>query len=290
MTMRKEEYKAKIGAFVADLTGIERSENTIKKYRLVAERFSESLPEGDITKADVIAFKQALIPKYKPSTIRNYITIANKFIRYCETDDIEDKRSKSKLEVRQIPEQKRASVDNIFNDSEYQRMLKAARNAGMDDMVLMMEIFAHTGIREQELKDFTVEKLKNRTAIVTYSKGKMREIVIPQSLKNRINKYIREKGIESGYLFPSPTDPDRLISRFTVYKRLQKIAGLAKVRLSKSHAHSFRHMFAKKYAEMYPVESLADILGHSSTETTRIYIKTNRDEKREQLSSIKYRK
>ena len=174
--MKQSNIKTVLDDFVADLTDQEKSENTIKKYRLVVIKLDDYLKKYDIEdihKADLIKFKQDyLLKRFKASTIRNYITIINKFVRYYDTRDLEDKR-KSSLELRQIKEQHDPSIENVLTFSEYKRMLKYAKKLEMYDMYLIIDILARTGIRVSELKDFTVENLKSKTVVRTLSKGKI---------------------------------------------------------------------------------------------------------------------
>ena len=234
----------------------------------------------------MIKFKQDyLLKRFKASTIRNYITIINKFVRYYDTRDLEDKR-KSSLELRQIKEQHDPSIENVLTFSEYKRMLKYAKKLEMYDMYLIIDILARTGIRVSELKDFTVENLKSKTVVRTLSKGKIREIFIPKKLKEKINKYISDNNIVDGYIFKARRS-DELISRKTIDYKLKKIAGAARIKRSKAHAHAFRHLFAKQYLEKGKnIAHLADIMGHSSIETTRRYTRTSADEKKRDIEDI----
>lgn len=287
--MTREDMESAIDDFIAELTDDEKASNTLVKYERVSKELINALErEKEITKKDIIDYKTELMKQFAPATVRNYITIINKFLSYVEYRTLDRRTHKSSLEVKQIREQQVSSLSNIINDNEYERMIKYAKKLGYEDMVMIMKIFAHTGIRESELKDFTIENLKNKTVIRTYSKGKVREIAITQSLKNEINDYIRKNKIKESYLFKGRKGD--LISRFTVYKKFQKIAGAARIPLKKAHAHSFRHLFAKKYVEEgFPTENLADVLGHSSTETTRIYLRTSTDEWKERLEKISYK-
>lgn len=288
-SMKQSSIKKTLDDFVAELTDQEKSENTIKKYRLVINKLDDYLKDHDIEdihKADLIRFKQDyLLKKFKASTIRNYITIINKFVRFHENKDLEDKR-KCGLELRQIKEQHDPSIENVISFNEYKRMLRYAKKLEMYDMYLIIDILARTGIRVSELKDFTVENLKSKTIVRTLSKGKVREIFIPKKLKEKINKYISDNNIADGYIFKARRS-DKLISRKTIDYKLKKIAGAARIKRSKAHAHAFRHLFAKQYLEKGKnIAHLADIMGHSSIETTRRYTRTTADEKKRDIEDI----
>lgn len=287
--MKREDLERKLPIFIKELQYDEKSKRTYSQYQRVCGNFINSIKhENEITKMDVMDHKAKLIEEFKPATVKNYITIINKFICYCEHDTLERKKKKSDLEVKQVKIQHISSLDDVLEPKELKRMLSYAKKLGYMDMYLIMKIFAYTGIREHELKDFTVENLK-KSIIRTNSKGKIREIILRGDLKREINKYIKDNKIESGYIFYGVRDQTKLISMKTIWWRLKKIAGKAKIKLSKVHAHSFRHLFAMWYIEQGgTVEELADILGHTSTETTRIYLRSTAKMKKEKLEKMKY--
>jgi site-specific recombinase XerD len=161
----------------------------------------------------------------------------------------------------------------------------------MEDMRLMIIVLSRTGVRFSELKFFTVEKLANRTQISIYNKGKHRQITIPDDVKREINGYIKKYNIESGYIFRAPRNKEKPLGLSTAWERFQRIAGHAKISLNKAHAHSFRHLFTKKLiSEGNSIELVADILGHSSTETTRGYARLNDVEMKDVMNSVHYKK
>ena len=157
-----------------------------------------------------------------------------------------------------------------------------------EDTYLIMKILAMTGIRIEELSFFTVENVKTNY-IPVRNKGKERSIIIRQDLAREIRQYCRDKGIKSGAIFFCKTK-GKMMAKSTIWRRMQKIAGVAKVKKNKVHAHSFRHLFAKMFLGEYNgnIAELADIFGHSSIETTRIYAKTTDEEKRHKLERIKF--
>lgn len=287
--MKKIELESNLKEFAQELKFDEKAKGTLAQYQRVCDGFINSIKhENDITKDDVMNFKAAIIEEFKPATVKNYITIINKFICYCEFGTLDRNKKKSNLEVKQVKIQHVSSLDDVLEPQELKRMLRYAKKLGYMDMYLIMKVFAYTGIREQELKDFTVENLK-KSIIRTNSKGKIREIILRGDLKREINKYVKDNQIESGYIFYGVRDKTQLISMKTIWWRLKKIAGKAKIKKSKVHAHSFRHLFAMWYIEQGgTIEELADILGHTSTETTRIYLRSTAKMKKEKLEKMKY--
>jgi len=267
--------------FLTELKYNEKADNTIKKYAGNLNCFFNWLDdETEITKDLMLNFKKHLIDSgFKTSTINSYIVTVNKYLKWLGYKE---------LVVKQLKQQRKNSLEDVLNVKEYKRLLRFAKAAGKIKIYYIMKVFAMTGIRVSELKYITVENLKSNYIKVT-NKGKEREIIIRQDLLRELRKYCRENGIYSGYIFPGKVK-GKLISESTIWRNMRKIGGQARVKLSKIHAHSFRHLFAKMYLQEYPnnITELADILGHNSLETTRIYTRSTSQEKREKLEKIKY--
>ena len=280
--MKKEDLKERLPDFLVDLSEDEKSKNTLKKYAHNIELFFDWLPDHvDIEKTLVMDFKRHLLEelRFRTNTINNYIISINKFLYYCGIDD---------CKVKQLKKQHAASNSEVISLTDYKRLLRWARRIGQEDTYLIMKILAMTGIRIEELSFFTVENMKSNYIRVR-NKGKERTIIIRQDLAREIRQYCRNKGIKEGIIFYC-RNKGKMISKSTIWRRMQKIAGFARVGKNKVHAHSFRHLFAKMFLEEYngSIAELADILGHNSLETTRIYAKTTDEEKRRKLERIKF--
>ena len=280
--MKKEDLKERLPDFLVDLSEDEKSKNTLKKYAHNIELFFDWLPDqADIEKTLVMEFKRHLLEdlRFRTNTINNYIISINKFLYYCGIDD---------CKVKQLKKQHAASNSEVISLTDYKRLLRWARRIGQEDTYLIMKILAMTGIRIEELSFFTVENMKSNYIRVR-NKGKERTIIIRQDLAREIRQYCRNKGIKEGIIFYC-RNKGKMISKSTIWRRMQKIAGFARVGKNKVHAHSFRHLFAKMFLEEYngSIAELADILGHNSLETTRIYAKTTDEEKRRKLERIKF--
>lgn len=286
--MTSGEMKAVLEDFLNDMKYEEKADNTIKQYRRSCTNFLSYIndEEKEIKKDDVMAYKKKMLESYKPSTINVSIICINKFLRYCDTCSLE-RGAKSKLEVKTIREQRVSSLEDVLEPAELKRLLKYSRRMGYDDIYLIIKIFAYTGIRCQELKDFTAENMKH-TIIRTNSKGKVREIILRDDLKKEINQYMQRHNIKHGYIFRGNKD-DELIPYQTIYRKLQKVAGAAKINKKKVHPHSFRHLFGIVFMQQGGnIDELADIYGHASLETTRIYLRTTAKMKKEKMSRLKY--
>lgn len=280
--MKKDELKEKLPQYMIEQSEDEKTKNTLKKYQHNIELFLEWLPvDVDVDKNIVIAFKAYLLEdlRFRTNTINNYIVSINKFLYWCGIED---------CKVKQLRKQHAASNSEILSLSDYKRLLRFAKRMGQDDTYLMMKILAMTGIRIEELSFFTVENVKSNYIHVR-NKGKERSIILRQDLAREIRAYCRDKGIRQGNIFCCK-NKGRMMAKSTFWRRIKKIAGVAKVRKNKVHAHSFRHLFAKMFLEEYngSIAELADILGHNSLETTRIYAKTTDEEKRRKLERIKF--
>jgi site-specific recombinase XerD len=279
--LNKSDAAERLPEFLTELKYAEKAANTLKKYQTNIEAFIGYLqPDKEIIKDDTLAFKQFLINlKFQTSTINSYIVSVNKYLKWLDHKE---------LIVKQLKQQRKGSLEEVINLSDYKRMLRFAKTCGRMDIYYIMKILVMTGIRISELKYFTVENLKTNY-ILAINKGKERNIILRQDLVRELRKYCRENNIKTGYIFPGQAR-DRMINESTVWRNMQRIAGNAKIKKSKIHAHSFRHLFAKLYLDEFPnnITELADILGHNSLETTRIYTRSTDAEKREKIERIRY--
>ena len=280
--MNKNDLKDKLQEFILEQLEDEKSVNTLKKYQRHIEVFLDWLPEGKaIDKTLVIDFKRHLLEDlhFRTNTINNYVVSINKFLHWCGIED---------CKVKQLKKQHVTSNSEILSLADYKRLLRFAKRMDQDDTYLIMKILAMTGIRIEELSFFTVENVKSNY-IKVRNKGKERSIIIRQDLAREIRQYCRNNNIKEGVIFFCQTK-GKMMAKSTIWRRMKKIAGVAKVRKNKVHAHSFRHLFAKMFLEEYngSIAELADILGHNSLETTRIYAKTTDEEKRKKLEKLRF--
>ena len=273
--MNRHDMSLKLKEFLIELKYQEKAERTLHKYRTNNEHFIKFIQhDNDLTKDDVMEFKKMILSGiYKPSTINSYIVAVNKFLRWCGKDD---------LTVKKLKQQQKSSLDDVVSPSDYERLLRFAKRLGYVDIYLIMKIIASSGIRISELEYFTVENIK-KFYIHVRNKGKDRDIILIQELARELRKYCRDQRIQEGPIFT--------MHQVTIRKKMKKVAGAAKVNLSTVHPHSFRHLFAKSYMEEFNnALELADILGHSSLETTRIYTRSTNEEKRKKMEGIGHKK
>ncbi len=279
----KAVMEEKLSDFMTAMKYEEKAEKTLNKYERDIRKFIAFADDGRITKDQTMKYKQHLIDEgYEVSSINSFVTILNKYLRYLDAENVR---------IRQLRVQFEGSIADSISDAEYGKMLRKAKEIGQTDTYFIMRILAETGIRIEELKFFTVEALKKDKFVITVSnKGKSRDIVIHQELSRGLRKYAREYRIKNGFLFPGKV-PGKMLNHSTIWRRMQNIAGYSRVKKEKIHAHAFRHYFARKFIEQHPgdILTLADILGHSSLNTTRIYNKSTTADKRKMIENMQFR-
>lgn len=266
-----------IDNFCAELRGEERSSGTIAKYRRDVEHFVRWLSGAPIDKEQVIAWKEELLAKaYSPRTINSMLAALNRFFGFMNWT--------IKVRALRIQHQLFRAPERELTRDEYKRLLSAAQESGQERLALIMETLCSTGIRISELRHITAETVKKgRTTICL--KGKIRTILLPQKLCRKLLKYMKRQKIAAGEVFC--TKSGRGISRRQVWyemKRLCKIAGVAS---TKVFPHNLRRIFAVAfYKTSRDIARLADVLGHSSIETTRIYLAVSGIEQMHQIDEL----
>ena len=258
------------------LAEAELADNTIRVYLRQARGFLEFLEKRTITKKETVAYKSYLLGQGRKMASTNlYIVALNSFLKYAGFDECVLKTER--LQKRQCPE-------NIISREEYGRMLAYAKESGRSKYYCLMRTLALTGLRIGELRDCTVEALA-RGKFMTSSKGRTREIYLPDKLIGELREYCSNNNIMSGSIFLGNTG--KAIGRTAVYRMLLHLADMTDVPREKAHPHSFRHLFAITFMEQYSnLFELADILGHSSLETTRVYTVTTGEAKREKMNLL----
>ncbi|MDF2952120.1 MAG: integrase family protein [Anaerocolumna sp.] len=279
--MNKNELQKSLDEFLLDLKYEEKAINTLIRYKCNIQAFIDYLSEDELINKDhVLAFKKHLINNnFKTSTINNYIVTVNKFLKWIDLQE---------FAVKQLKKQRKYSLNEMLSIVDYKRLLRAAKNNNRMDMYYIMKILAMTGIRISELQFFTVENIKSNFIRVN-NKGKERTVPVRQDLSRELRKYCRDNRIREGYIFKGQVK-GKMPNKSTIWRNLQKLAGRARVKKTVVHAHSFRHLFAKLFLTEFggDITELADIMGHNSLETTRIYTRSTDREKLKKMENIKY--
>lgn len=242
----------------------ELAEQTRAIYVKQAAAFLDFLENREMTKKESIAYKQMLLKRgQKLSTVNLYLVALNSYLRYAGYGD---------CTVKTMKRQRRQCPDDILTHAEYRKLLIWAKESGRQKYYCIMRTLALTGIRVSELSGCTVEALRQGQFLVS-NKGKSREVYLPEKLITELWEYCRQENIKEGVIFLG--NMGKAISRAAVYKMLTQMAEYVGIPKKKAHPHSFRHLFAITYMQQYAnLFELADLLGHSSLETTRIYTAT----------------
>lgn len=278
----KSEMIHNLPEFILSMKHEEKSKKTLEKYERDIRKFIDFVEDGQVTKEDTIRYKEHLIQQgYEVSSINSFITIINKYLKFMNCENIR---------IKQLRVQFETSIKYSISDADYHKMLRVAKSIGQIDTYYIIKILAETGIRIEELKYFTVENLqKDKFYLTVRNKGKTRTVIVHQSLSRDLRNYAKEYNIKEGFLFAGKVK-GKMLNHSTIWRRLKKIAGLSKVKKEKIHPHAFRHYFAKKYLEQHPdnILGLADLLGHGSLKTTRIYQMQTDEEKRKIVENMTF--
>lgn len=255
----------------------EKSENTIDKYIRDVTFFMIWLTSREVTKILTLEYKKELCEKYAPASVNAAISSLNSFFEFAEWHDI-------RIKALKIQRQIFSNKDKELTKAEYERLLTAAKNKKNERLYLLMQTICSTGIRVSELKFVTCEAVKKGQAVIS-CKGKMRTIFLPKELCRMLKEYIKEQGIKGGSVFVSRNG--KPLDRSYIWKMLKNLCEAAGVSKDKVFPHNFRHLFARTYYSLQKdIVRLADILGHSSVETTRIYTIETGDICRRQIQKL----
>lgn len=257
----------------------EKSENTIQKYLHDVRAFMIFAGDSEITKETVIAYKNKLINEnYAVRSINSMLASINSFFAFLDWTDCKVKSIKLQRQV-YCPEEKE------LTKAEYMRLVNTAKQKGNARLNLILQTVCGTGIRVSELQFITVEAIKNGEAIVSL-KGKTRSVFIVKELRKKLLRYAAEQKIRSGSIFITRTG--KPISRTNIWKEMKSLCTQANVNPQKVFPHNLRHLFARTfYGIEKDIAKLADILGHSSINTTRIYIISTGTEHRQRMENMR---
>lgn len=253
----------KVGEFENNLMMNEKSLATIKKYIKEIRNFLDFLDGGDITKTRVMQYRAALQPEYRAQTINVKLSAVNAFLDFI---------GRPECRVRFIKVQKKSFVEEEkeLREEEYKTLLLSARERGKIRLYHILLTLCSTGIRISELKYITADAVRQGRAEIDM-KGKHRVILLPNELKNKLKEYMDQKNIRTGSVFI--TRNGKPVDRSNIFHEMKRLSAYAGVKPKKVYPHNLRHLFARSfYAVEKNLSHLADILGHSSIETTRIYI------------------
>ena len=256
----------------------EREESTIEAYLRSLTRFAEWADGRAVTKELAMEWKAVLSESgYRPISVNAMLAAVNKFFTCMGREDC-------KVKYLKLQRQMFRKSERDLSKEEYQRLVQAAHEKGDLRMELILETICATGIRVGELKYITVEAVRAGVAEIAL-KGKIRTILLPHRLCRKLQKYAKQQKIASGKIFL--TQDGLPVSRQSIWTRMKALCEAAGVERSKVFPHNLRSLFARSfYGSCHDVVRLADVLGHSSIETTRIYLMSTGKEYLRQLDKL----
>lgn len=241
----------------------EKARATVGKYTHAVNCLAAFTGKTALTKAVLLEYRERLQIKCRPQTVNGALSAINAFL---------DFKGWQECKVKLLKVQRQAFMDESreLSEAEYRRLLEAAREKGNERLYLLMLTVCGTGIRISELAYITVEAVKAGRAEIRM-KGKCRTIILQKELRKRLLSYTKEREIETGHIFR--TKSGRPMDRSNICHDMKKLCSRAKVSSKKVFPHNLRHLFARTfYAVEKNLAHLADVLGHSRIETTRIYV------------------
>lgn len=255
----------------------EKSSATIEKYMRDIRAFYEFLEGREVSKNIVLAYKEKILAEYAPASVNSMLAALNSFFKFAGLHD---------CCVRRLKMQRCAfsASEKELSREEYLRLVNTANKAGNERLCLAMQTLCSAGMRVSELCFVTVEAAKLCCAHVN-CKGKRRTVLLPKQLCKNLMHYANKNGIKSGSVFI--TKNGKTWDRSNIWAAMKHICTIAGVAAQKVFPHNLRHLFARAFYKLEKdVVKLADILGHSNINTTRIYTATSGKEHRARLEKL----
>ena len=257
---------AQLGAFAACLQKEEKSPATVEKYLREVQCFAAWLAAhgAEVNKEAVAAYKEELLNKgFCPATVNGKLTALDRLLDFLGWQECKVKHLKVQRRLFRDPGKE-------LTRGEYDKLVYAAERQGKSRLSLLMQSICALGLRVSEVRYITVEAARQGKAEIAL-KGKIRTILLPRKLCRKLLKYAKKQNIASGEVFL--TRSGKSLNRKQIWAEMKALCKAAGVAPSKVFPHNLRHLFARLfYAACKDVARLADVLGHSSIETTRIYL------------------
>ncbi len=275
--MENSELHIQMDAYLAKLSLEERSTGTIQQYRRDITQFLTHLAGRPLTKAEVIGFKEALEQRYRATSVNAKLAAVNGFLNHLGRGDL-------RVKALRIQRKAYCPQGKELSKSEYLRLVQAAQHQENERLSLLLQTLCGTGIRVSELQFITAEAVQRGEAVVQL-KGKTQMILIPDRLRRKLRQFARQERITAGPIFATRSGAP--LDRSNIWKMMKALCRSAGVDESKVFPHNLRHLFARAfYSTDRDIAKLADILGHSSINTTRIYIISTGWEHRQKMDTL----
>ena len=275
---RQKLQETMIPPYETALREAEKSAATMEKYLHHVRQFVAHDAGRRIDKALVLEYKTRLGKLYAPSSANAALAAVNGFLRFWGFESCCVKPFK-------VQKQVYCSEEKELTREEYVRLIKAAKEKSSERLALLLETICATGIRVSELPYITVEAVARGEAVV-HCKGKTRTVFLPAALQKKLRRYMQSQKIQSGPVFITRTG--KPMNRSNIWREMKALCERANVAPSKVFPHSLRHLFARTFYSIdHDVATLADLLGHSNINTTRIYIITTGAEHRRKMETMR---
>lgn len=263
-----------ITQFKAYLAKTNLAENTITSYVWTVTYYLEHYKE--VNKKNLLAYKGYLVENFKPQTVNLRLQAVNKFLEFSKQE---------KLRMKFVKAQQKNFLENVISDADYKFLKTKLKADGYDQWYFIVWFMAATGARVSELLQIKAEHV-SVGYLDLYSKGgKMRRIYIPKKLCTEATKWLKERGLTTGYLFTNRTG--NCLSTRGIAIQLKHFAETYGINREVVYPHSFRHRFAKNFLEKFnDIALLADLMGHESIETTRIYLRRTASEQQKIVDRV----
>lgn len=263
-----------ITQFKAYLAKTNLAENTITSYVWTVTYYLEHYKE--VNKKNLLAYKGYLVENFKPQTVNLRLQAVNKFLEFSKQE---------KLKMKFVKAQQKNFLENVISDADYKFLKTKLKFDGYDQWYFIVWFMAATGARVSELLQIKAEHV-SVGYLDLYSKGgKMRRIYIPKKLCDEATKWLKERGLTTGYLFTNRTG--NCLSTRGIAIQLKHFAENYGINREVVYPHSFRHRFAKNFLEKFnDIALLADLMGHESIETTRIYLRRTASEQQKIVDRV----
>lgn len=263
-----------INEFAHALKLSDLSENTIKSYCNAVEFFHRQY--GELTKRNLLSYKGWLLENYKAKTVNLRLQALNRYLDYIK---------KPNLKMKSIKVQQQNFLENVISDADYRFFCRKLKGDNRLNWYFVVRYLCATGARISELLQIKVEHVEIGYLDIYGKGGKLRRLYIPRRLKCETERWLKEMGFSSGYLFRNRFG-ERITARGVGYQ-LKIFAKAYGIDTKVIYPHSFRHRFAKNFlAKFNDIALLADLMGHESIETTRIYLRRTATEQRELVDRI----
>lgn len=267
--------KEQLQRFETYLREEERTASTVQQYLRAVGAFADWLGSASLCKAQTVAYKARLCERYKPASVNAALSALNRFFAFIDRHDLRVKNLKIQRPIF-------ACAERELTKAEYERLLRAARKN--ERLYLLIQTICSTGIRVSELRYITVRAVERGVAEI-HCKGKRRQVLLPQRLCRMLNQYIKEQKRQGGAVFV--TRNGNPLDRSNIWSDMKRLCEEAGVSRAKVFPHNLRHLFARTYYRLEKdVVRLADILGHSNVNTTRIYTAESGELHRRQLQRL----